>query len=120
MPPSNSACTMTSKTSAESPHKRWRLMIVDDHPIVRQGLVQMLNQEPDLTICWEGGSPDKALAAVPKANPNLIIIDLGLPGASGLELIKNLKASYPVLPALVLSMHDEALYAARVLRAGGR
>lgn len=93
-------------------------MLVDDHPVMRQGLVQLINQEPDLSICGQYEDAATAFAAIPTLNPDLAIIDLSLKGSSGLELVKSSRASFPKLRLLVLSMHDETLYAERVLRAG--
>jgi DNA-binding NarL/FixJ family response regulator len=98
--------------------KRYRIMLVDDHPVMREGLAQLINQEPDLAICGQYEDAARAFAAIPTLSPDLAIIDLSLKGSSGLELVKNSRASYPKLRILVLSMHDESLYAERVLRAG--
>jgi len=95
-----------------------RIMLVDDHPVMREGLAQLINHEPDMTICGQYEDAARAFAAIPTVRPNLAIIDLSLKGSSGLELIKNSRASYPKLLILVLSMYDESLYAERVLRAG--
>lgn len=100
--------------------RRHRILIVDDHPIVREGLVQQLNREPDLIVCAQVGNASHALAAVEENHPDLALVDLNLPGRSGLELIRDLRAVAPRLPVLVLSMHDESVFAERVLRAGGR
>ena len=99
---------------------RKRILIVDDHPIVRQGLDQQLNHEPDLIVCAQAGNASQALAAVEEHKPDLALIDINLPGRSGLELIRDIRAVAPKLPMLVLSMHDESVFAERVLRAGGR
>jgi len=93
---------------------------VDDHPIVRQGLVQLVNQQADLMVCCESEEPAKAFEAIATVRPDILVVDISLKSGSGLELIKNVKATYPHLPALVLSMHDELLYAGRSLRAGAR
>jgi DNA-binding NarL/FixJ family response regulator len=95
-----------------------RIMLVDDHPVMREGLAQLINHEPDLTVCGQYEDAARAFAAIPAARPDLAIIDLSLKGSSGLELVKNSRASYPKLLILVLSMYDESLYAERVLRAG--
>lgn len=99
---------------------RSRILILDDHPIMRQGLVQLLAHEPDLQVCGEANEAREALAVIPKTLPDLLLADLSLPDRSGLELIKDLQLQFPELKVLVLSMHDESLYAERVLRAGGR
>jgi DNA-binding NarL/FixJ family response regulator len=109
----------TKKTrSAKKPRKR--ILVLDDHPIMRQGLALLLNNEPDLTVCGEAETAHQALDAVGRLKPDLVLADITLPGKSGLEFIKDLLAMHPGTPVLVLSMHDESLYAERVLRAGGR
>jgi DNA-binding NarL/FixJ family response regulator len=109
--------TSTSKSDAGT---RKRVLIVDDHPIVRQGLIRQLNREPDLVVCAQAGNASQALAAVEGHHPDLVLVDINLTGRSGLELIRDIRAVAPQLPMLALSMHDEAVYAERVLRAGGR
>lgn len=99
---------------------RWRILIVDDHPITRYGLAQLIGREPDLQVCGEAEDARHAMAALKSARPNLVLADVTMPGRSGLELIKDLQALQPDLPVLVMSMHDETLYAERVLRAGAR
>jgi len=93
---------------------------VDDHPMMRQGLAQLIGMEPDLAVCGEAESAGGALEAVGARKPDLVLADISLPGKNGLELIKDFQAIQPGLPVLVISMHDESLYAERVLRAGGR
>jgi DNA-binding NarL/FixJ family response regulator len=95
-------------------------LIVDDHPIVRLGIRQMLAAERDLEVCGEAESADAAKQLIVGAHPDLAIIDLSLAEGTGLDLIRSLRESMPTLPVLVLSMHDEALFAERVLRAGAR
>jgi DNA-binding NarL/FixJ family response regulator len=95
-------------------------MIVDDHPVVRLGIRQMLSADPGLSICCEADSPEAALRLVKTSKPDLAIVDLTLEGGTGLELIDTLRETAPDLPVLVLSMHDEMLFAERVLRAGAR
>ena len=97
-----------------------RILIVDDHPVVRQGLQRIIDGEDDLEACYLAGSVQEALDQVSKSEPDLVLSDLGLPGRNGLELIKDLKVLHPDLPVLVMSMHDELIYAERILRAGGR
>lgn len=97
-----------------------RILLVDDHPISREGISGLVNRQDDLEVCGEAGSAQEALALIPQLNPDLVLTDINLPGQSGLELIKDARALYPKLQLLVLSMHDETLYAERVLRAGGR
>jgi DNA-binding NarL/FixJ family response regulator len=102
-------------------HKdRKKIFIVDDHPVFRDGLVGLVKREADLTVCGEADNAPHALAAIERLKPDLVLLDIGLPGRSGLELIKDLQATHPEMAVLVISMHDETLYAERVLRAGGR
>ena len=98
---------------------RRKVFIVEDHPVFREGLVQIINSEVDLAVCGEAADAEQALDAIPGLNPDLVLVDISLPGKSGLELIKDLRARNGGVKLLVLSMHDEALYADRVLRAGG-
>jgi DNA-binding NarL/FixJ family response regulator len=98
--------------------KKKRIFIVDDHPIMRQGLAQLINHEPDLEMVGEAADARAALTGVLETKPDLVIIDISLPGKNGLELIKDLKASSDGVVMLVHSMHDESLYVERVLRAG--
>jgi DNA-binding NarL/FixJ family response regulator len=97
-----------------------RILIVDDHPMIREGLRTLISREPDLSVCGEAETAAEALKATAELNPDLVLVDIGLPGRNGLELIKDLRAFHPALPILVLSMHDELLWAERVLRAGAR
>jgi DNA-binding NarL/FixJ family response regulator len=91
---------------------------VDDHPILRKGLAQLINLEADMMVCGEAEDGPKAFEAAGTLTPDIAVIDVSLKGGNGIELIKNLKARYPDLPTLVLSMYDESLYAERALRAG--
>ncbi|HZR79894.1 MAG TPA: response regulator transcription factor [Candidatus Binatia bacterium] len=95
-----------------------RLLVVDDHPIVRQGVRLLLESEPDLTVCAEAENTRDALRAAAASEPDVAIVDLSLPGAGGLELIRALRAEHPRILLLVLSMHEEQVYAERALRAG--
>jgi DNA-binding NarL/FixJ family response regulator len=97
-----------------------RILIVDDHPMMRQGLAQLIDNEVDLKVCGEADTAGQALIVVSSQKPDLVLADISLPDKNGLELIKDLQAMHPGLPVLVVSMHDESLYAERVLRAGGR
>jgi len=97
-----------------------RILIVDDHPVVRLGIRQMIAGDAGLSICGEADSAESAVGLVKSAHPDLAIIDLSLGRGTGLDLIRLLHESVPDLPMLVLSMHDEALFAERVLRAGAR
>jgi DNA-binding NarL/FixJ family response regulator len=111
---------MSSKRKTSSKSGKTKILIVDDHPMMRQGLGLLIENEPDLAVCGEAERAHEALDAVQKLQPDLVLVDITLPDKSGLELIKDIVAMYPGLPALVISMHDETLYAERVLRAGGR
>ncbi len=95
-----------------------RVFVVDDHPIVRQGLALLINQEADLTVCGEAEDMHSALQSVPAARPDVVIVDISLNGPDGLELLKHVRLKCPALPVLILSMHDEQIYAERALRAG--
>ena len=97
-----------------------RILLVDDHPMVRERLAEIINREKDLAVCAEAADRQGAIEAVQTTQPDLAIIDLALKNSSGLELIKDLHARWPKLLMLVVSMHDELLYAERVLRAGAR
>jgi DNA-binding NarL/FixJ family response regulator len=99
---------------------RRTVLLVDDHPFMRAGLAQLIERQPDLAVCGEAGDPTEALRAVGKSKPDLILTDLTMPGRSGLEFVKDLLAAEPTLSILVVSMHDEAVYAERALRAGAR
>lgn len=99
---------------------RTRILVVDDHPMMRQGLAALINNEKDLMVCGEAESSAQAMEAIPSTKPDLVIADITLPDKSGIELIKDLLSLHPGLRVLVVSMHDESLYAERVLRAGGR
>jgi DNA-binding NarL/FixJ family response regulator len=105
------------KSQRKDPLRR-RLLVVDDHPIVRQGIRALVEQQGDLKVCGEAGSYREALEAAHGERPDVAIVDISLEGSDGLELTKALRAHYPKMPILVMSMHDESLYAERVLRAG--
>ena len=99
---------------------RAKVLLVDDHPLVRERLAELIDQQPDLVTCGEAEDAHDALEAVRVHQPDVVIVDLTLKHAHGIELIKDLKIQYPKIPALVLSMHDESLYAERAIRAGAR
>src|SRR5258708_1639079 len=96
-----------------------KVLLVDDHPIVRQGLMQLINAEPDLVVSSEASSAREAMESLAAALPDVAIIDISLEDRNGVELIKDIVARYPNMPCLALSMYDETMYAVRVLRAGG-
>jgi DNA-binding NarL/FixJ family response regulator len=97
-----------------------RILIVDDHPMMREGLAQLIAHQPDMMVCGEAGEAGEALEKVRLLKPNLVLADITLPGRNGLELIKDIQAMDAAVLVLVISMHDESFYAERVLRAGGR
>src|ERR1041384_6702346 len=99
---------------------RRKVLIVDDNPMMRQGLAQLINNEPDLSVCCEADTAGQALDMLNAQTPDLVLADISLPDKNGLELIKDIHAMSPQALVLVVSMHDEALYAERVLRAGAR
>jgi DNA-binding NarL/FixJ family response regulator len=96
-----------------------RVFIVEDHPVFREGLRQVVSREIDLKVCGEAGNYDDALQGIVRSQPDLALVDISLPGKSGLDLIRKLRALASKVKLLIVSMHDEALYADRVLRAGG-
>ncbi len=97
-----------------------RIVIVDDHPLLRKGVGQMIDNEKDLMIVGEAEDAAKALTVIETARPDVALIDISLGGASGIELLKNIKARFPKLQVLVLSMHDESVYAHRALLVQGQ
>jgi DNA-binding NarL/FixJ family response regulator len=102
----------------DSAETRARILIVDDHPVVRNGLRMLIDDEPDLIVCGEAGDADEAIRVLDAKKPDLVIVDLSLKGSSGLELIKRIKSRTATSKMLVSSMFDESLYAERVLNAG--
>lgn len=108
---------MNSGPSATMPRKS-RVFIVDDHPLVREGLVNLINAQDDLIVCGEAEDCLQAISGISKDQPNVALIDISLKNESGLELVKDLGTRFPEVALIVLSMHDEALYAERALRAG--
>jgi DNA-binding NarL/FixJ family response regulator len=109
-----------SAPKKKSAARQTRIVIVDDHPIMRQGLTALINNEGDLVVCAEAETAGQAMAAIQTHQPDFVLLDITLPDKNGLELIKDILAPHPHLPILVVSMHDEAIYAERVLKAGGR
>ncbi|TLY61164.1 MAG: response regulator transcription factor [Gammaproteobacteria bacterium] len=112
--------TSPRAASARSGNKQRRVLIVDDHPIVRQGLRRMIEQEHDLLVCGEVPNEREARAAIRTLNPDVVIVDISLGKGDGLELLRDVHAQLPELRMLVLSMHDELIYAERMLAAGAR
>ena len=106
--------------ASETVARKRSVFIVDDHPLVREGLTNLVNGQSDLTVCGEAKNSAEAIDGIAKELPDAAIIDISLTNESGLELIKNLVKQFPQVAVIVLSMHDEALYAERALRAGAR
>jgi DNA-binding NarL/FixJ family response regulator len=107
-----------SSRSPLAPKQKRRLLLVDDHPILRQGLAEMVNHEADLTVCGTAENLSQALDQIEKLKPDLVLLDITLKGSNGIEVLKDIKVREPKLLVLMLSMHDESLYAIRALRAG--
>src|SRR5690348_2912504 len=103
-----------------APQTKRRILLVDDHPLTRHGMAQLIGQQPDLLVCGEAGNAEQALESVRLLRPDLVLVDVTLPGKPGLELIKDITSLHPEVRVLVVSMHDEGLYAERALRAGAR
>jgi DNA-binding NarL/FixJ family response regulator len=110
----------TRQQNGQAADDKRRVLLVDDHPIVCEGLAQRINGESDLEVCGQARDVQAALAAIEKLRPHIAIVDIALGEESGVELLKDIKVRFPRLPALVLSMHDEALYAERSLHAGAK
>jgi DNA-binding NarL/FixJ family response regulator len=111
---------MKPKPKTPPPPERQGILLVDDHPLMREGVARWIQRAPELEVCGQAESAAEALSLVAKLKPDLVLVDISLPGSNGLELIKDLAALQPGLPVVVLSMHDESLYAGRALRAGAR
>jgi DNA-binding NarL/FixJ family response regulator len=109
-----------TRKQASATKQKNRVFIVDDHPIVRKGLGQLINQEEDLVVCGEADNAETALELLKKVQPDLAIVDISLRGIDGIELTKLIKARFDSIPVLVVSMHDESLFAERALRVGAR
>ena len=110
----------TVPASAGGARQGAAVLIVDDHPVVRHGLAQFINRERDLYVCGQAGDAHEALSAIDSLHPDVVIVDLALKDRPGIDLIKDIEVRHPGLPVLVLSMHDEGLWAERCLRAGAR
>jgi len=110
--------SMTLKAERSLPITKNKVFVVDDHPIVREGISQLINRQPDLTVCGEAEEAHAALKAAETLNPDILLVDISLNGPDGIELVKSIRARTASLPVLILSMHDESLYAERALRAG--
>lgn len=100
------------------PQQPTKILIVDDHPLVREGLTMRLSRHPDLQVCGEAAAEEEALASIEQNAPDLVLVDISLKGGSGIELLKKIKSQHPSVKTLVISGFDESLYAERALRAG--
>jgi DNA-binding NarL/FixJ family response regulator len=109
--------SVTIKAQNQAVTKK-RIMVVDDHPIVRQGLALLINREPDLVVCGEAEEAMGAMHVLASSRPDVVILDISLNGPDGIDVLKNIRIAHPALPVLILSMHDESIYAERALRAG--
>ena len=109
-----------TKTQTHPVNTKTRIVIVDDHPIVRQGLAQLIEHEEDIVVSGQAEDAYEAMKTIREIKPDMVTVDISLKETNGIELIKNIKSIYPDLPVLALSMHDESLYAERALRAGAR
>jgi DNA-binding NarL/FixJ family response regulator len=109
--------TRTAKSPAAPQVEKKTVFIVDDHPLLRQGLALLINREQDLAVCGEAAEAQTAMKEIAAQRPDILIADISLNGPDGLDLLKNLRGLYPALPVLILSMHDESIYAERALRA---
>lgn len=109
---------MNTTHKSHNPGVKKRILVVDDHPIVRQGLALMVNREADLVVCGEAEDANGAMLVMASARPDILIVDISLNGPDGLDLLKDIRTTHPTLPVLILSMHDELIYAERALRAG--
>jgi len=107
-----------SQNQVIQPIAKRRILVVDDHPIVRQGLALLINREPDLVVCGEAEDATGAMHVLASAHPDILLVDISLNGPDGIDLLKNVRLRHPALPVLILSMHDELIYAERALRAG--
>ncbi len=112
--------TTEAPTAVKAPGKIYRIAVIEDHTLMREGLIQLVNSQPDLEVVAEAGDAAKGLDIVLAQKPDVAIIDITLPGRNGLELIKDIKAQIPDQIVLVISMHDESLYAERALKAGAK
>lgn len=111
---------MSAKAKTPAVRTRTKIFLVDDHPMMREGLAQLIAQETDLAVCGEADDAASALQQIIKLQPALALVDITLRSSNGLDLIRDLRLHAPAVAILVISMHDESLYAERVLRAGGR
>src|SRR5579863_5018953 len=109
---------MATKPQLASQSKKYRVLLVDDHPIVRQGLALLIDRETDLSVCGEAEGAHGAFHAIATLRPDIVVLDISLSGPDGLDVLKEIRAKSASLPVLILSMHDESIYAERAMRAG--
>jgi DNA-binding NarL/FixJ family response regulator len=109
---------MASRPQMPNSAKKLRVLLVDDHPIVRQGLTLLIDREADLTVCGEADGAHTAFHAIEALKPDIVVLDISLSGPDGLDVLKEIRMKTAALPVLILSMHDESIYAERALRAG--
>jgi DNA-binding NarL/FixJ family response regulator len=109
---------MNAKAQLDVQAKKYRVLLVDDHPIVRQGLALLIDREADLSVCGEADGAHSAFHAIETLRPDLVVLDISLNGPDGLEVLKEIRVKTGSLPVLILSMHDESIYAERAMRAG--
>jgi DNA-binding NarL/FixJ family response regulator len=109
---------MNAKAQLDVQAKKYRVLLVDDHPIVRQGLALLIDREADLLVCGEADGAPSAFQAIVTLRPDIVVLDISLNGPDGLEVLKELRVKTGSLPVLILSMHDESIYAERAMRAG--
>ena len=109
---------MVTNSQITSPMKKCRVLLVDDHPIVRQGLALLIDREPDLAVCGEADGAHSLFHAITTLRPDLVVLDISLNGPDGLDVLKEIRMQSASLPVLILSMHDESIYAERAMRAG--
>jgi DNA-binding NarL/FixJ family response regulator len=109
---------MASNFVVDVPAKKYRVLLIDDHPIVRQGLTLLIDREVDLSVCGEADGAHSAFHAITTLRPDIVVLDISLPGPDGLDVLKEIRMRSSSLPVLILSMHDESIYAERAIRAG--
>src|ERR1700678_3252422 len=109
---------MNAKAQLDVQAKKYRVLLVDDHPIVRQGLALLIDREPDLSVCGEADNSHSAFHAITTLRPDIVVLDISLSGPDGLDILKEIRTKTANLPVLILSMHDESIYAERAMRAG--
>jgi DNA-binding NarL/FixJ family response regulator len=109
---------MNAKAQLDVQAKKYRVLLVDDHPIVRQGLALLIDREADLSVCGEAEGAHTAFHAIETLRPDIVLLDISLNGPDGLEVLKEIRMKSGSLPVLILSMHDESIYAERAMRAG--